>query len=138
RRQPDGDVGRLRPDVGLLLLPADVDPDVAGPLLEPNDHPLVHLLARLDEGDPTLLGAGQAISQRGARRRGGQGPIALLAELTHPRSVADRDRAHQTLARGEGQERVAETDQAAGRNEVLEPDPAFWVVDELGHPATRP
>src|SRR5207302_6826307 len=49
RGQPDRDVRGRRPDVGLLLFTTDVDADVPGPFLDPNDHPLVHGLARLDE-----------------------------------------------------------------------------------------
>src|SRR5260370_1875237 len=59
RRKPHRDVRGRRPDVDLLLLTADVDPDVAWPLLDADDHPLVHRLARLDAGRAALLRAGQ-------------------------------------------------------------------------------
>src|SRR6266702_6304590 len=133
RRQPHRDVGGRRAHVRLLLLPAHVDADVAGPLLEADDHPLVDLLARLDERDAPLLGGGQPVGQRGAGRRRGQGSVALLAKLPHPVPVADPDRAHDAFARGQGQECVSKADQTAGRDQVLEADPALVVVDDLDH-----
>ena len=133
RRQPDRDVRGRRADVRLLLLAADVDPDVARPLLDADDHALVHLFARLDEGRAALLRARQPEGQRRACRRRGQRAVALLAEIARPRPVADADRAHQPGARGEGQEGVAEPDQPASRDEVLEPHAALPVVDDLDH-----
>ena len=58
RRETHRDVGRLGAYVRLLLFSADVDPDVARPLLNTDDHALVDLFARLDEGDSALLRAG--------------------------------------------------------------------------------
>src|SRR5260370_15106144 len=78
--QPHGDVGGRRPDVGLLLLRAYVDANVARPLLDADDHPLVNGLSRLDEGGTALLSAGQTERERGARRRGREGAVALLPE----------------------------------------------------------
>src|SRR5207302_2287866 len=66
-REPDGDVRCGRTNVGLLLLAADVDADVARPLLDPNDHPLVDLLPWFDESGPPLLRARQTKRQRLAR-----------------------------------------------------------------------
>src|SRR5438093_12762039 len=133
RGQPDRDVRGGRPDVRLLLLPADVDPDVSGPLLDADDHPFVDLLARLDEGRAPLLGAGQTEGQRLAGGRRGQRAIALLAKLAQEGPVSHSDRPHQAVARGEGQEGVAKPDQPPGRDHVLEPDPALAVVDDLQH-----
>src|SRR5438094_6610243 len=123
RGQPDRDVRGGRPDVRLLLLPADVDPDVSGPLLDADDHPFVDLLARLDEGRAPLLGAGQTEGQGLAGGRRGQRAVALLAKLAQEGPVSHSDRPHQAVARGEGQEGVAKPDQAPGRDHVLEPDP---------------
>src|SRR5216683_2139939 len=139
RSQPHRDVRGGRPDVGLLLLPADIDPDVAWSLLDADDHPLVHCLAGLDEGGAALLRPGQPESQGGAGRRGGEGAVALLPEVACPGPVPDSDRAHQTGARGQRQEVVAEADQAAGRDQVFEAHAAPGVVADLDHlPAPLP
>src|SRR4029077_4458902 len=108
------------PDVGLLLLPANIDPDVARPLLDADDHPLVHRLARLDEGGAALLRAGEPKREGGPGRRGREGAVPLLAEIARPGPAADPDRAHETGACSQGEEVVAEADQAARRDQVLE------------------
>src|SRR5258708_40235317 len=96
RSQPHGDVGRGRAYVRLLLLAADIDPDVPRPLLDADDHAFVHLFAGLDESGAALLRARQPEGQRLAGGRGRQRAVALLAELAEERAVAHADRAHQT------------------------------------------
>src|SRR5258708_15629390 len=140
RRQPNRDVRRGRADVRLLLLAANIDPYVPLPLLDADDHALVHLFARLDEGGAALLRARQPEGQRLAGRRRGQRSVPLLPELAEERAVAHADRAHQTRARGEREQRVAEADQAARRNQIFEPHAALLVVGDLEHlpPAPAP
>src|ERR1700730_11963190 len=66
RGQAYRDIRGRRTNVGLLLLPADIDPYVARTLLDADDHPLVHRLPRLDECGAALLRAGQPEGERGA------------------------------------------------------------------------
>src|SRR3979409_376895 len=135
RGQPHRDVGCRRADVGLLLLPADVDPDVAWPLLNADDHPLVHRLPRLDEGGTSLLCTGQPESERGARRGGGEGAVALFPEVARPGPVADAYRTHETGTCGQRQEAVPKPDQTAGWDQILETHAALRVVADLDQPA---
>src|SRR5713226_131215 len=136
RSQAHRDVGGRRPDVGLLLLAAHVDANVARPLLDADDHPLVNGLSRLNEGGATLLSAGQPERERGAGGRGGEGAVALLPEFARPGPISNPDRSHDSVARGQRQEVVPEADQAARRNHVLEANPALRVVADLDHLAS--
>src|SRR6267378_6318443 len=77
RRQPHRDIGSRRPDVGLLLLPADIDADVPRALLDADDHPLIDGFARLDEGGAAFLRAGQPESKGRSCGRSGEGAVAL-------------------------------------------------------------
>src|SRR5207247_1754440 len=116
-----------------LRVAADVDTDVASAVLDADDHALVPLFTRLDEGRPPRLRRRQAVGERGAGRGGGEGAVALLAKLAQPRPVADAHRAHQARACGQGQEGVPETDQATSRNQVFEANAALLVVADLNH-----
>ena len=69
RRQADGDVLGRGAHVGQLLGAADVDRQVALARVLADDHPLVDLGLRLDEGDAPLLGVGQAVAQGASRPR---------------------------------------------------------------------
>src|SRR5579859_3354079 len=120
RGEADGNVGRRGADVGLLLLPADVDPNVSRALLDADDHAFVHLLPRLDEGRAALLCGGQPEGKRRAGRRRGERAVALLPEVARPAPVPDADRAHQAGAGGEREEAVPKTDQATGGNHVFQ------------------
>src|SRR5260370_15060210 len=135
RREADRHVGGRRADVRLLLLAAHVHADVAGPLLDPHDHPLVDLFAGLDECRPPLLRPGQPIRERRSWRGGGQSAIALLAKLADKGPAAAADVAHQPGARRDGQECVAKPDQAPRRDHVLEARPALLAAD---HPVPLP
>src|SRR5439155_9474814 len=108
---------------------------VARTSLKADDHPLVDGLSRLYEDGPALLRVGEAVGQgrswRGCRQR----PVALDAKLAGPGSEAVRDGGHDPGSGREGQEAVAEADQAARRNRVLEADAALPVVVDLDHGA---
>src|SRR5207237_8089936 len=112
-------------------LAADAGAHVPRPPLPPDDEALVARLTGHDECRAALLGAGQSVGERGARRGGGEGSVSLLAELARPGSVTDRDRAHDPVPGSEGEERVAEPDQASGRDHVLQTDTALTVVLDL-------
>src|SRR5207237_2908974 len=56
-----------------------------------------------------------------------------LPKLADPRPVTNSDRAHQSSARGQGEEGVAKADQATRRDHVLEAHTALLVVGDLDH-----
>ena len=135
--EPDHDVGVGGAHVGLLLLLADVDRHIARPLLDAHDHPLVDLLARLDEGEATLLRVGESEGENVSRAGRHHRAVALLPEVARPGTVAEEQRAHDPGAAGDRQEGVPEADQATGRDCVVEPDAGLCIGD-LDHLAAAP
>src|SRR5258706_4765500 len=104
----------------------------------PRDHPVVPLLAGQDEGRAPLVSPRKTEGEGRPRRGGGQGAVALLAEVARPRPVADADRAHEAGAGGQRQEAVAKADESARRDGVLEADAPLADLDDFDHFAGPP
>ena len=63
RRETNGIVGPVGAEVGELLPFGDVDGEVAGAAVPPDNHPLIHLHAGADEERAALLGIVQRVGR---------------------------------------------------------------------------
>ena len=89
--------------------------------VDADDHALVDLVARLDEGHAALLGVGEAVVSAVAALGGDQRAVARRCRSARARARSRSGRLLITpvAARG-GQEGVAEADQAARRDLELQ------------------
>ena len=98
----------------------------------PHDHALVDLGLRLNERDASLLRVRQPVAERHATLGGDQRPGARAADGTQPWLVPDEARRHDAVAARGGKEGVAQADQAARGNRVLQADGATAIIDHIG------
>src|SRR3954447_3260461 len=111
-------------DVCEVLLLHGVHVQVVGPGVLADDHPLVHVLAGANEQRAALLEPEEGKARRLAEAIRPQRAGRACAQLAGPRFPALEDVVQDAGSARLGEELRAKADQAAGRNQILHPDPA--------------
>mmetsp|Transcript_6683 Transcript_6683/g.14005 ORF Transcript_6683/g.14005 Transcript_6683/m.14005 type:complete len:319 (+) Transcript_6683:212-1168(+) len=129
-RDARGDALVGRSHVGELLGLADVDLEVAGALVDADDHALVHVLPRLHHQLPPILRALQSEGcDRSVRKGQKRSLVPSLNVALNLGSVGIKDGIENRGASGGGEGRRSQAQHAAGGDQVLDDRHALPLVE---------
>src|SRR5207248_10949246 len=116
----------------LLLLISYIADHVHSAIVESNDHALVHMCSRIDKGVTALLSIVQSISHSDTSLRCNQSPHAGGSDFAQPGFVIYQQATHSAITLSQGQERIAEPDQPACWNVILQANITGAIISHVG------
>ena len=132
RHQPDRYVGSRSAHVGQLLLAHNIDIEIGVFGVLADDHAFVNVNARADEECAALLEIVESVRCRKPSSVGDQRAGWAMRDFSLPLDVAIKQRVHDNRAARVGQQRAAQTDQAAAGHAEFDAHASIAMIVHIG------